>query len=493
MKLMIRRVASLLGERFTFIRLIHVVVTIGCFTISQEIEALSPPPDGGYPGGNTAEGQNALLSLSTGIYNTGVGIFSLESNSDGKFNTATGAGTLLLNTADENTATGAGALLSNTTGGPNTANGAFALFANTTGNNNNAVGFEALFSNTTGPFNNAFGNGALASNTTGDRNTAIGEGALLSNTTGAHNIALGVSALRNNSTGNDNVAIGQDACSQSQGGQFNTAVGSNSLIFNTADSNTAIGGLALSSNTAGQANTGVGGTALFNNTTGIRNTAVGASALASNTTGSNNIAIGFNAGAAIDGDDNIDIGTDGSNGESHTIRIGHLSHTKCFIAGIAGATVPGGVAVIVDGNGQLGTSTSSARFKEQVKPMDKTSEGLLALKPVTFRYKKEIDPQGIPQFGLVAEEVEKVNSALVVHDNEGKPYTVRYDQVNAMLLNEFLKEHKAFGEQEQKVQKLETTVASLTARLKEQAAQIQKVSAKVDASRPASRVAMADP
>src|SRR5207253_616578 len=128
-------------------------------------------------------------------------------------------------------------------------------------------------------------------------------------------------------------------------------------------------------------------------------------------------------------------------------------------------------------SGQLGTITSSARFKKDIKPMNSASEALFAFKPVTFRYKKEIDPAGTSQLGLIAEDVEKVNPDLVVRDKEGKPYSVRYDQVNAMLLNEFLKEHK-------KTAKLEATVASLSATVKQQAAQIQKVSAQLQASKP---------
>jgi hypothetical protein len=157
----------------------------------------------------------------------------------------------------------------------------------------------------------------------------------------------------------------------------------------------------------------------------------------------------------------------------------------CYIGQIFGATSSGGIAVFINSNGRLGTMTSSARFKQDIKPMDKTSEVLLALKPVTFRYKKEIDPAGMSQFGLVAEDVEKVNPDLVVRDKEGKPYSVRYDQVNAMLLNEFLKEYEAFIEEHRKVDKLETTVASLVTTVKEQAAQIQKVSAQLESSKSA--------
>ena len=220
------------------------------------------------------------------------------------------------------------------------------------------------------------------------------------------------------------------------------------------------------------------------NTAGNTNTAVGSEALRNNSTGSNNIAVGVNAGMNLTtGSSNIDIGNPGVAGESSTIRIGGgRSTTKVVIWGISGRTVADGVPVLISpSTGHLGTTTSSARYKELIKPMDKASEGILALKPVTFRYKHELDPEGIPQFGLVAEEVEKVNPALVARDEQGKPYTVRYDAVNAMLLNEFLKEHK-------KTEKLEATVASLIETVKEQAAQIQKVSAHLEASKPAPQV-----
>jgi hypothetical protein len=241
-------------------------------------------------------------------------------------------------------------------------------------------------------------------------------------------------------------------------------------------------------------NTAVGDNALLNLTSGRDNTAIGFDALINNTTGSSNIALGPSAGVSITtGKDNIYIGNKGTAGKSNTIHIGTNGIQKfTFIAGISGATVASGVGVIVDTNGHLGTIESSARFKEAIKPMDKASEAILALQPVTFRYKQELDPEGIPQFGLVAEQVEKVNPDLVARDDQGKPYTVRYEAVNAMLLNEFLKEHR-------KVETLEATVAQLksavaqqqegmkvfTATLKEQASQIQKVSAQLEVTKPA--------
>jgi uncharacterized coiled-coil protein SlyX len=350
----------------------------------------------------------------------------------------------------------------------NTVLGDDALLNITTGNNNTAIGFNALFSNTTGIANTATGVNALLNNTTGNENTANGERALLNNTTGFLNTATGVNALFNNTIGRLNAATGSGA---------------------------------LFGNTTGASNTANGGAALFFNTTGNDNVAVGDTALLRNSTGSSNIALGFKAGRNLTtGNNNIDIGNMGVAGESNTIRIGTTGpQTATFIAGISGATVPTGVAVIVDGSGHLGTTTSSERFKQAIKPMNKASEAILALKPVSFRYKREIDPKGIPQFGLVAEEVEKVNPDLVARDEQGKPYTVRYEAVNAMLLNEFLKEHKTVQELKSTVAKQEAIIAhqqkgmeAVTARLEEQAAQIQKVSAQLAASKPAPQIVVTD-
>ena len=200
--------------------------------------------------------------------------------------------------------------------------------------------------------------------------------------------------------------------------------------------------------------------------------------------------MGFAAGVNLTtGGNNIDIGNYGVVGEANTIRIGTLeTQTTAFVAGIYGVTVARGIGVIMDNNGQLGTTTSSARFKDKIQPMDKASEAILALKPVTFRYKQELDPDQIPQFGLVAEQVAKVNPDLVARDDEGKPYTVRYEAVNVMLLNEFLKEHKKVAEQQVTISELKKDLGIITAQLKDQAAEIQKVSAQVEMSRPAPRV-----
>jgi Chaperone of endosialidase len=421
-----------------------------CFGLSPASRAVTPPPDGGYPNRNTAEGDFALFSadVEAGNDNTAIGFSTLYSNV-GSFNTAIGSEALYSNTGShDNTATGSFALHTNTIGNENTATGAGALLRNTIGNDNTATGVAALQSNTTGEFNTATGVAALASNTTGNNNTANGVSALGSNRTGSSNTATGVNALFNN-----------------RGSSNNTATGAEALDVNTTGNN----------------NTADGFRALSQNTTGNNNTAEGFRALFSNTTGNNNVALGFNAGLNLTtGSNNIDIGNVGAAGESSTIRIG-LSQTRTFIAGISGVAVTGS-PVVVNSNGRLGVTASSARFKEAIKPMDKASEAILALQPVTFRYKPDLDPDGIPQFGLIAEQVEKVNPHLVMRDAEGKVYTVRYEAVNAMLLNEFLKEHCKNEEQQATITELKSGMEALTAMVKEQAAQIQKVNARVGMS-----------
>ena len=333
---------------------------LACFGLLPQAPAVVPPPDGGYPNFNTAEGTKALFSVTTGAANTAVGWYSLFSNAEGSFNTATGAGALLFNTANENT---------------------------------------------------AFGAAALLFNTIGDDNTAVGTAALLNNTEGRNNVANGVGALVNNTTGIDNVALG---------------------VF------------------AGSAQT----------------------------TGSNNVYIGSSGEAS------------GVAGESNA----------CYIGSIFAQTSASGIPVLINSSNKLGTTTSSKRFKEDIKPMDKDSEAVLGLKPVTFHYNKEIDPAGTSQFGLVAEEVEKVNPDLVVCDKEGKPYSVRYDQVNAMLLNEFLKAHRTVQEQKATIAQLKSTDAKQEATIAKQQKQIetltdglQKVSAQLEVIRPVPQIALNNP
>src|SRR5205823_6371692 len=311
-----------------------------------------------------------------------------------------------------------------------------------------------------------------------NRNTAEGKDALFSLTTGVDNTALGFQALYNGTTASGN-----------------TAVGSQALLSNTASTrNVAVGAAALDSLTSGEMNTAVGNVSLEQGVSVNFNTALGRHALG-RTQGDQNTGLGFFAGWNLsdDGANNIYIGNAGPvpiGTESNTIRIGTQTativtvgnppfeshpmpaHTATFIAGISGRPVMGNT-VVVNANGKLGTATSSERFKKDIKPMDKASEAVLALKPVSFLYKAALDQDRIPQFGLIAEEVEKVNPDLVVRDTEGKPYTVRYDAVNAMLLNEFLKEHRQVQEQQKEID-------ALKAELKEQRALIQKVNDKVE-------------
>ena len=399
-----------------------IVVLIICLGSLQNAQAVSPPPDGGYPNANTAEGDGALGSLTTGGFNTAIGWLALRANTTAQANTAVGAEALRDSTGAANTAIGSGALFTNTTGGSNTAIGESALRLNTTGNYNMASGRQALLHNTTGNYNMASGFFALASNTTGE---------------------------------------------------FNTATGAGALFFNTADENTATGAAALLHNTTGGFNTAAGSAVLYNNTTGVHNTANGYQALVNNTTGNDNVALGFLAGNnQTTGSNNVYIGSNilGVAGENNA----------CYIASIFGQTAIG-IPVFINQNNKLGTATSSARFKRDIHGMGKASEALFALKPVAFRYKKEIDPAGTPQLGLVAEDVEKVNPDLVVRDKEGKPYTVRYEQINAMLLNEFLKEHMTVQEQGATITELKKQIEALTAGL-------QKVSAQLEVSRPAPQV-----
>ncbi len=370
---------------------------LSCFGLSPKILAVVPAPDGGYPGNNTAEGTNALFSLTSGIDNTALGFEALFLNTTGDFNTADGFG---------------------------------ALFSNTSGTQNTATGVNALISNTTGSFNTANGVDTLFRNTTGFQNAATGVQALFSNTTGFHNAAAGFQALLSNTTGNHNTADGDNA--------------------------------------------------LVHNTTGTLNTAVGGHALDQNITGSSNVALGFQAGFNITGSGNVCIGQNivGVAGESNVTRIGNIGSTA----------QANSIFVTVGAGGKLGFQVSSRRYKDDIKPMDRASEAIFALKPVSFRYKREIDPARSPDFGLIAEDVATVNPDLVARDEEGKIVTVRYQAVNAMLLNEFLKEHKKVEEQEKTIVELKSGMIALAATVKEQAAQIQKVSAQLEASKPAPQV-----
>ena len=352
--------------------------------------------------------------------------------------------------ANGNTFLGEDALLNNTMGNRNTAFGEQALFNNIGGSANTATGFTALFSNTTGDANIATGDRALFNNRTGSSDTATGVTALESNTTGDGNTANGAQALQTNTTGNDNTATGLLALNGNTTGSFNTAAGSN----------------ALGSNMTGFRNTANGANALYFNTTGSRNTAEGFQALFYNN-GSNNVGLGFNAGSNLTtGSGNVCIGNGvlGVAGESNTTRIRNIY-----------PSVASGRAVYINSDNKIGTLSSSRRYKEEIKPMDKASETLLALKPVTFRYKKEVDPARPLSFGLIAEDVAEVSAELITRDEKGNPQTVRYDAVNAMLLNEFLKEHKTVQEQGAMIARQQKQIEMLTAGLQKVSAQLAAV------------------
>ena len=486
------------------------------FASTLGVEAVVPPPDGDYPGRNTAEGHKALFSLTTGTDNTALGWLSLQALTTGNLNTGVGAWALALNTADYNTACGAAALLFNGTGTDNTATGTGALLFNTVGEGNTATGAFALYSNTEGDFNTANGEFALYFNTTGERNTAIGDSALYSNTEGSGNTAIGNPALLANTTGDDNTAIGASALRDNTTGFQNTATGANALSNNTGSGNTATGAFALNQNTTGSTNTANGSGALSSNVQGSDNTAIGYNAMQF-TTSSSNTAVGFHAllfnniaccntavgWAALEGStgqSNIALGHEaGSNVEtaSNVICIGIDGanvDNSCYVGNIW--QQPGGSqAVYVSASGKLGAQVSSKRFKDEIKRMEQASEVIYRLKPVSFRYKAEIEPARPRSFGLIAEDVEAVDPDLILRDKEGKPYTVRYDAVNAMLLNEFLKEHRKVQEQEATIAQLKSTLAkkeTIDAHQQQQiealTAGLQKVSAQLDASNPARQV-----
>jgi hypothetical protein len=446
--------------------LIHIVIGFVCIGLLPNTQAVSPPPDGGYPGFNTAEGDNALKNLNTaaGVGNTAVGWFSLFSDVEGGFNTAIGVGALALNTGGSNTGIGAAALILNTGGERNTAVGTGAMVNNNVGNDNTAVGDHALTSQTGEGPNTAVGSGALFSNTLGDSNTANGTFALFSNTEGDSNTAVGASALFSNTEGSLNTAMGTGSLSSNTVGGGNTATGSN----------------ALTSNTTGGFNTATGFQVLFANTEGFGNTGIGDSAL-SQATGNGNIGVGAGAGSGVTTADNvICIGTPGAN-----------QNDSCYIGNIFAREVAlDGIPVLVDSLGKLGTQISSRRFKKEIQPMDKASEVILALKPVTFHYKS--DAKNTPCFGLIAEDVARVNPNLVVRDKNGEILTVRYDQVNAMLLNEFLKAHNKMEEQEATIaqlkQELQATAAEQQKQIEALTAGLQKVSAQFEASKPTAQV-----
>ena len=358
-------------HKLKFIQFIPLLAV--CFLLSAIAQAVSPTPDGGYPGFNTAEGFNALFSLTTGAWNTGIGAQALYSNSTGS----------------RNTAIGVSALLNHKTNNYNNAVGAFALKGNVNGNANNAVGDQALYSNTTGSYNIGVGDDALLRNINGSNNTGVGAAALYQDTAGSNNTALGWAAGINLTSGSGNVYIGAS----------------------------------------------VGGVASENNTTRIRNIT----------------STPQNSGVLVT--------VDSVNGN----RLGYV------------------------------VNVSSQRYKEDIAPIERSSEALFALKPVKFRYKQQVDPDRAERFGLIAEDVERINPDLVVRDSEGKPNTVRYESIDALLLNEFLKEHHKVQDLEDKIAQQQKEMKVLTAQLKQQAAQIQKVTSQLEKGKPAVPVVATNP
>jgi len=422
---------------------------------------VGPDTDGAIAGSNNGEGIGVLVSRTGGIWNTGTGFEALNH----------------LTAGNQNTATGLRALASDVNGGYNTGTGVLSLFSNTSGFFNSATGAYSLANNTIGLRNTAAGYAALYRNADGTDNTAAGFAALYHNTTAAFNCAFGEFALFNNLKAWTNNAFGVEA------------------LFNnlTGETNNAFGTGALFANTEGESNNAFGHDALESTETGVWNNAFGFQALDSNVSGSFNTAIGDSAGFDVTGDGNVCIGEGvfGETGVDDSTYIRNIITTAQPI--VAGVDV-----VTVDlTTGKLGHGVSSQRYKEQIKPMDKASELLFSLKPVTYRYKKEIDPKQTLDFGLIAEEVAKVSPELAIRDAKGQVSNVRYNAINAMLLNEFLKEHQQVVEQQATIAELKSTVAQqqkgmdvLTAQLKEQATQIQKVSAQIEVSRPVPKVVL---
>jgi hypothetical protein len=409
---------------------------LACFAFLTRMQAApqalpSPSPDGCYPGFTTAEGCHALFSLSTGAGNTAVGWESLASDTTASYNSAFGAGTLIINNADSNTAVGAAAMLLNTGGTLNVAVGTDAMVFNGIGDDNTGVGAFALENNTGGVTNAALGVFA-AQNTIQSFNVAVGGFSLKANTAGTRNTAVGAGAIETGAAGNDNTAVGE-------------------LAGNLINGNS--------------------------------NTCLGSSAGSNQTSGEGGIYIGASVQA-------------GTPGEFEFIRIGNDTAFTfpydTYIAGIYGRPVgPSPLGVMCGSDGKLTANPSSQRFKHDIKPIDKASEAIMALKPVSFRYNN--DSTDTPWLGLIAEDVAQVSENLIVRDKEGKPFGVRYDQVNAMLLNEFIREHKKVEEQQASISQLKSEMQTMVAQLKEQATQIQKVSAQLEVSKPAPQVVVNKP
>jgi Chaperone of endosialidase len=464
-----------------------------------------------------AQPPNPSSVLSDGFYNTAMGPLALSHVTPvppggrcvpfafnpvqnppmaGCANTASGFAALAQNTTGfSNTAIGAGVLYADTSGTYNTAIGTLAMFHNTTGFANSAMGNLTLFSNTNGQYNMATGNYALFSNTTGSGNAASGVSALYFNSIGSNNTGTGTNALTDNFNGNANTANGAYALNANNNGSYNVAVGAYALANNystaigqggtSSSYNVAVGYLALFNNLSALAsayNTAVGYYSLRNNA-GINNTAVGSGALpgpstASSTflTGSGNTALGTNAGTGlVTGSFNTYVGygeTAVTSADNYVTQIGVFAQPaggpaytpKTFIAGISNSVITG-AAVVVNANGQLGVLASSERYKTDIASLGTSSERLAKLRPVSFHLKSE--PNGTVQYGLIAEEVDKVYPELVIRDKEGKIQGVRYDELAPMLLNEMQKQQSTIAAQTSEIHDLEAQNAETRKQLAE--------------------------
>jgi len=409
---------------------------------------------------NTAFGHEALASNTAGDSNSAFGTRALQLDTGGIYNSAFGSFALYY-TDGEKLGPGGGV---NSTGSWNSAFGAWAMVLNTTGRKNSALGFAALYSNTTGERNTALGHEAMRYNQTGDGNAAVGDSALWRNE-GNDNVAMGSSALFNHTTGNNNVAIGARALqapflAYPSTGSNNTVVGAQALFYGgSAAENTAVGVNALAGPSPGPSTAAAG------------NTAVGMNALR-NATGSGNVAVGHSAGIDQDtGSDNVYLANAGVASESGQIRIGNSAdHSAAFVAGIHGASVDGGtdMAVFVDGTGKLGTVPSSIRFKESVRDLGSASQALLKLRAVSFEYKRDAAHGDAPRrYGLIAEEVDRVAPDLVIHDDDGRPFAVRYEFLTPMLLNELQRQESRIAAHRHQLEVQSRRIAELQERLDE--------------------------
>lgn len=398
---------------------------------------------------NLAIGSYALYSNISGQYNTAIGAYAMFANKTGKGNTAVGTGDLSFSTSDANTGIGSYALWRNTTGSNNTALGYYALLRYETPSNNTAIGAGSMI----GQYTGVAPNKSFAINTGAD-NTAVGSQTLTVNTTGNGNSVVGYNALAANVSGNYNSAVGFYALSVNTTGIYNAAFGAAALQNTTAGQNTALGTGALRADTTGHGNTGAGFTALYGTTTGIGNTAVGNGAGANIVTGNYNTYVGYGVTGVTSADQYVTrIGVT-------TIDSANPGTPTTYIGGIWGTTLSGSTAqVVINANGQLGVTTSSERYKTDIRPMDGAAAKLADLRPVSFHLKN--DPQGALQYGLIAEEVDKVYPDLVIRDNAGVIQGVRYDELAPLLLSEVQQQGAVIAELQRQNAALQAKLAKV--------------------------------